>query len=186
LENFSENNNKKGSIIWLQEGLKLLKEKGFKNLNIDELSSRTGKAKTSFYHFFTSKSAFLIELALYWEYHYSITYLAEANRISDPMERFDLIIDKASATMKEEIVWIYFKELSKTNIDICQVVERVEKARIKFITIFFTEMNFPLDVAAQKAKLFLYLFFGWSILNNTKEGVEDFKKLALNHLLLDK
>ena len=177
---------RKASAIWLEEGLKLLAEKGIENLNIDELSLRTGKAKTSFYHFFSSKSNFLESLALYWEYYYSLQYFEELKNIIDPEERFEKMIQMAHSRMKEEIVWIYFKEKGKNDLRISEIVLRVEKGRMAFITQIFTEMNFPYDLAKEKANLFMYLFFGWSMLNSSQDNIEVFKKLVLQNILLNK
>ncbi len=177
---------KKASAIWLEEGLKLLAERGIENFNIDELSSRTGKAKTSFYHFFSSKSSFLERLALYWEYYYSLQYFEELKSVIDPIKRLEKLIEMAHSRMKDEIVWIYFKEKGKNDARISEIVLRVEKGRTAFTTQIFTEMNFPDDVAKEKANLFMYLFFGWSMLNTYQNDEEIFKKLVLQNLLLNK
>ena len=44
---------------WLIEGKKIVVKKGVEAINIDEISKKIGVAKTSFYHFFRSKSNFL-------------------------------------------------------------------------------------------------------------------------------
>lgn len=178
--------NKKGALIWLELGIKLLAERGIEKLNIDELSSRTGKAKTSFYHFFSSKSIFMERLALYWEYYYSLQYFEELNHIIDPKERFEKIIEMAHSRMKDEIVWIYFKEKGKNDDRISKIVLRVEEGRLAFITQIFTEMNFPYEVAKEKASLFMYLFFGWSMLNTSNDSIEVFKKIVIQNLLINK
>jgi AcrR family transcriptional regulator len=184
LEKNSTHNDKKLELIWLEVGIKLLAERGIENLNIDELSSRTGKAKTSFYHFYSSKSNFLERLALYWEHYYSLQYFEKLKDIVDPKERFEKMIEMAHTRMKDEIVWIYFKERGKKYEEIRKIVRRVEQGRLKFLTQIFTDMDYPYHIAKEKSSLFMYLFFGWSMLNTSNDSLEKFKKIVIENILI--
>ncbi|HIX29649.1 MAG TPA: TetR/AcrR family transcriptional regulator, partial [Candidatus Blautia stercoravium] len=48
------------------KGLKLVMEKGFKNITVDELAQLTGISKGYFYHLFESKEVFVLE-AIAWQ-----------------------------------------------------------------------------------------------------------------------
>jgi AcrR family transcriptional regulator len=52
---------------WLDEGLKVLEEEGPGSLSIDNLASRTGKTKGSFYHHFKSRETYIEALLEHYE-----------------------------------------------------------------------------------------------------------------------
>ena len=178
---------KESKLVWFREGVKLLSEGGLSNFNIDVLSRATGKAKTSFYHYFKSKEMFFVYLAEYWEYAYSDAYFSELTKISDPIMKLDKMIDLAYANMKDEMIWIYFKDKSVSNSELKTIVDRVEKGRIDNVTKILLAMKYPRDLALDKAKAFMYLFFGWSMLHEYDDQqsmeIEEFKNLVFNTLL---
>ena len=54
------------SRIWLTHGYNEVIVNGFSHFNIDDLSVKVKIAKTSFYHFFHSREAFITELVNFW------------------------------------------------------------------------------------------------------------------------
>ena len=54
-------------IIWLEEGLKILEEKGPAAISIENLTNATGKTKGSFYHHFSSREMYVEQLLEYYE-----------------------------------------------------------------------------------------------------------------------
>ena len=179
---------KEKELIWLKEGIQLMAANGLANFRIDDLSRLTGKAKTSFYLFFNSREEFLVRLAQYWEFHYTDAYLLEVSSISDPMRRLEKLIELVYPNMKEELIWVYFKEGAISIPEIDSIVERAESKRVDVFCRILQDMDYPFEVANQKAKVFVYFFFGWSILNQDKgtrsEKIEQFKKVAFD-LLMD-
>ena len=77
---------------WFIEAKKVIIKKGVEAVNIDELSAKIGVAKTSFYHFFGSKSKFLEQL-----FHKGIQDGTEGvmnvvEKEKSPWERIDKLI----------------------------------------------------------------------------------------------
>ncbi|SHJ85966.1 transcriptional regulator, TetR family [Desulfatibacillum alkenivorans DSM 16219] len=52
--------------VWLDEGLKVLEQEGPGALSIENLSSRTGKTKGSFYHHFKNREVYIEALLEYY------------------------------------------------------------------------------------------------------------------------
>lgn len=178
---------KESKLIWLREGVKLLSAGGLSNFNIDVLSKATGKAKTSFYHYFKSKEVFLLHLAEYWEFRYTDAYFNVLSEITDPFMKLEKLIDLAHVNMKDELIWISFKEKSNTSIELKIIVDRVEKVRVDHVTKILLDMKYPGNLAREKAKAFMYLFFGWSMLHESDDHqsveIEKFKNIVFNTLL---
>ena len=174
--------------IWLRQGIKMLGTRVLSNFNVDDLCKATGKAKTSFYHFFNSKEKFFSRLAEYWEFYYTDAYINEISPVTDPLVKLEKLIELVHPKMKDELVWVHFKEKARSDANIKLIVERVEAKRIDVFCNIFKEMNYPHDIAYEKAKVFLFLFFGWSILepdrSNQSKETEDFKKMSFD-LLFD-
>ena len=103
---------KKSEMPWLICGLQLLAEGGNNRMNIDVLSERVGKAKTSFYHHFGSKKEFLYRLAQYWGKYYTLDYIEDLSRIKDPKKRLKTLLRRAYKNMHLDSASIYFKVLA--------------------------------------------------------------------------
>ncbi|SHE89555.1 transcriptional regulator, TetR family [Seinonella peptonophila] len=57
----------KTKLLWLNEGINVLKEDGHEKLTIDELSSRLKLTKGSFYHHFKNRQDYILALLQFWE-----------------------------------------------------------------------------------------------------------------------
>ena len=176
-------------LIWLREGIKLMAGGGLVNFNVDELSNIVGKAETSFYFFFKSREEFLLRLAQFWEFKYTDDYICKTEQIEDPLARLEKLIDLIYPKMADELIWVHFKEKALTNLEIKMIVDRVESKRVDVFCAILQELNYPVDVAKEKARMFIYLFFGWSVLHpkesDHSDVIEHFKKMSFQ-LLLDK
>ncbi|MCA0933732.1 TetR/AcrR family transcriptional regulator [Lutimonas saemankumensis] len=161
---------KNSELPWLRDGLRLLAEGGNNNMNIDILSKRVGKAKTSFYHHFGSKKEFLYRLAQYWEKFYTVDYIEELRRIENPRKRLKELLRKAYSGMDRDFASIQFKELALTDDKLSKLVDEVEKLRLKFIKDNLRALGMDEETAILKSKGYMYLFFGWSVLHPVYSG----------------
>lgn len=77
--------------IWLEEGLSILERKGPGMLSIENLTSRTGKTKGSFYHHFSSREAYIRSLLDYYEKISTREVLRDTSAGADPGERLRML-----------------------------------------------------------------------------------------------
>ncbi|UCE94687.1 MAG: TetR/AcrR family transcriptional regulator [Flavobacteriaceae bacterium] len=164
---------------WLICGLKLLAEGGNNRMNIDVLSERVGKAKTSFYHHFGSKKEFLYRLAQYWGKYYTKDYFDELAPIKEPKKRLKELLKKAYSGRDIDSVSFYFKELALKDPDLDTLVNYIESYRLKYVYQTLLDLGINKDQAIIKSKGFMYLFFGWSVLNPVQmlDKKSDFRDL---------
>ena len=86
--------------LLLRAGLEVLTEKGFSATGIEEILSRVGVPKGSFYHYFDSKEAFGLELiARYGDFFAAKLERHLTNRSLTPLARLHAFIDDAKSSM---------------------------------------------------------------------------------------
>lgn len=62
------------------------------------------------------------------------------------------------------LAWIQLKNLGTLNKGIQRILEKMEKKRLMLVSNLFEEFDFSKEEASVKAKGFMYLMIGWSIL----------------------
>lgn len=86
--------------LLMRAGLEVLTEKGFSATGIEEILSRVGVPKGSFYHYFDSKEAFGLELiSRYGEFFAAKLDRHLTNRSLTPLARLYAFIDDAKSSM---------------------------------------------------------------------------------------
>lgn len=84
----------------MRAGLEVLTEKGFTATGIEEILSRVGVPKGSFYHYFDSKEAFGLQLIeRYGEFFAAKLDRHLLNQTLSPLARLHAFIDDAKASM---------------------------------------------------------------------------------------
>ncbi|ACX96433.1 TetR/AcrR family transcriptional regulator [Halothiobacillus neapolitanus] len=87
--------------LLLRAGLEVLTEKGFSTSGIDEILSRVGVPKGSFYHYFDNKEAFGSELIeRYAQYFATKIERHLRNEMLSPLDRLKAFIEDASLSME--------------------------------------------------------------------------------------
>lgn len=181
---------KKSEILWLRKGLELLAEGGNSHMNIDVLSERVGKAKTSFYHHFGSKKEFLYRLAQYWGKYYTVDYFDELVLFKEPKKRLKELLKKAYSGRKIDSVSYYFKEMALKDRNLASLVNDIESFRLRYVYETLLEFGMNQEQAIIKSKGFMYLFFGWSVLNpiQMEQNKSDFEHLEklIDYMIFEK
>lgn len=86
--------------LLMRAGLEVLTEKGFSATGIEEILSRVGVPKGSFYHYFDSKEAFgLALISRYGEFFAAKLERHLTNRSLAPLARLHAFIDDAKTSM---------------------------------------------------------------------------------------
>ncbi len=76
---------------WFTEGLLILRETGAAGLTIENLTSRLGKTKGSFYHHFKNRTIYTEELLSYWEEKKTLEIIELSSKGKNFKERNNLL-----------------------------------------------------------------------------------------------
>ena len=140
---------------WLKEAKKVVIKKGVEGVNIDQLSKKLGVAKTSFYHFFNSKSDFL---NLLFETGIQIgidLVIKEIYSVEDPSERIDKLIEIVLGKILDNELFLrqvrtYGLYHKKTAELICDIEQR----RMAFLKGLLMDTGISETDASEKAHFF--------------------------------
>jgi AcrR family transcriptional regulator len=80
---------------YFETGLEILAELGFGALKLAELCRRMGVTTGSFYHYFTSWSAYTGDLIAYWRQDRTVRVIEAIRTQADPRRRIEAAIDVA-------------------------------------------------------------------------------------------
>lgn len=141
---------------WIDASLELLSEAGIGSVSIDQLATRLGITRGSFYHHFSDRQELLDALLLYWEEEWTI-------KIRDQLQAFGLDASATLIALMRAIranraadydapvrAWALHDETAR------EVVQRVDKIRLDFIRKQFEKLGFAELDAENRARLFLY------------------------------
>lgn len=84
---------RKTKTDWLVEAFRVLSDKGFGGLTIDELTTRLGVTKGSFYHHFKDYEAFKIALLDFYEQAGTLQIIRLAEESSSPHAKLQRLFD---------------------------------------------------------------------------------------------
>jgi AcrR family transcriptional regulator len=113
---------------WLDEGLRILGQKGDRGLTIEALCSRLGKTKGAFYHHFGSREGFLKGLLEYWEETFTARVIQTVSPLESPGERLRaldaLVVREVDLRLERTLrLWAEREPAARA------VLERVDRAR---------------------------------------------------------
>jgi AcrR family transcriptional regulator len=120
-----------GAADYYREALGVLGEQGSQALTIAALCDRLAVTKGSFYHHFSGMPAFVEQLLAYWEEEHSERLIAISRSQPEPTLRIttltDLAVNLPHASESAIRAW------GRSNPDVAQVVERVDKRRERHV-----------------------------------------------------
>jgi AcrR family transcriptional regulator len=82
---------------YLETGLDVLSDRGYGGLKLAEVCNRLGVTTGSFYHYFSSWSAYGQELIAHWAHNRTTGVAAVIDTEPDPRRRVDVLIQEALA-----------------------------------------------------------------------------------------
>jgi hypothetical protein len=156
---------KKIEIPWLEKGLVMLAEVGTLNFNIDRLARNVGVAKSSFYYLFNSKEDYYLRLVNYWAYKSTYQFTDELMIIKSPKAKIGRLIRLILDDRVGGLAWTNLKNIGIKNKDVKRIITKVEMDRLDFVRVLFNEYGFNNEESLERAKGFMYLIIGWSMLH---------------------
>jgi AcrR family transcriptional regulator len=145
------------ALRWLKEGKKRFASEGFKGINVKEMSSSLGVAKTSFYFLFKSKEEYLKQLYDYWVEDGSIRIINIISVIDDPHARFKKLFELALSNIENEKFLFQMRDYARSCKYTASVLKKVENKRLKLLTNILIEMGYSKSLAKKTAKD-IYIF----------------------------
>lgn len=174
---------RKAEIPWLSLGLKVIVAEGYRGFRIDSLSKELGISRTSFYHLFKSKQNYFIRLAEFWSYSGTYKYIEQLDQVKDPKNKLYEMIRLISRDRIELLAWISLLEFSKDYIEVQDLLRKVEKARVEFVSGILSNMGFSEEVSRVKASVLMYYYSGWLILKQANNKIHVISNEEINELL---
>lgn len=175
---------------WLRAALTALAEGGVRGVAIDPIARRLGVTRGSFYWHFTDRSTLLTGALELWEQESTEAFIAELADIADPRERLSALFH--GALMSEEISGLEPAIVAHADHPVVnEVLERVTRRRLDYLTTLFRELGQTPAVARRQAVAAYAAYLGWVELRRTAPdvapetaAVEGRKtRAALDHLL---
>lgn len=117
---------------WLDAGLAILGEEGVPGLTIEELCTRLGLTKGSFYHHFKGMGGYKGDLLAHFEAHYTTRYIDAADQAGgDRLARLvDLVLDDTDAHAGLEPA---VRAWAAQDAEVRAVQERVDRTRTGYL-----------------------------------------------------
>ena len=126
---------------WLQQALDTLAEDPA-HLRIDELATRLGVSKGSFYWHFRNREDFVHRLASYWRDQYTLVVIgAVSSADGSPEERLRLLLTQILAERYARYD-LAVRAWARLEPGILPVIREVDELRIKTLRRLFREMGF--------------------------------------------
>jgi len=142
--------------IWLQEGLKVLAERGNGGLTIEELTHRLNVTKGSFYHHFKNRQTFSHELLTYWEDEMTTDIIQISKKGTSFEDRNRRLFESSNQIRNYELevairAWALRDEMVR------EFQERVDNQRISYLKELY-QMSANDPKVAEELALIRYAF----------------------------
>ena len=141
-------------------GLKRFAERGIDGIKVQEICEEVEVSKSSFYHYFGSKKAFVEMLFDHW---FQITHgeVSKAiDHIDDASERFLTLKNIIDANEEVEYCFLQMKLYATTNAKAREIIEKAHKVRFDVLFTIFKMAGQNDDMAEDNAKKMILLYYG--------------------------
>lgn len=146
---------------WLQEAKEIIIKKGVQEVKIDVLSEKIGVAKTSFYHFYTTKENFMDLVFRSGIADGTDKVMMKIGKIKDPVERIErlkyIII---GPNLNNELFLRRLRTYGMHNKKIARLIKDTENIRINFLKGLLMDTGVPEDEAFMRAEFFYIYSIG--------------------------
>ena len=161
--------------VWLEEGRKRFTHRGLDGINIDEMSQSLDIARTSFYHFFSTKENFVNRLIKYWDQKtmWPIEQLTEHAKDFD--EFFENFLEIIINNYESDMFFAHLRALATDHKAFAKHVKQVDQYRINIVKEILLGLGNSSENIADKAKIFYFTYLGF---------VEYFKLTGLTPALM--
>ena len=171
---------------WLKLAKKIVIQKGVQAINIDVLSNKLGVAKTSFYHFFNSKTEFIELLFKTGIKEGTDNIISQVNKVHDPKKKITRLLEIVfNENLENELFLRRLRTYGLHKKSIADIVNDTENRRIAFLKNIFIDLGMDEESADNKSRAFYIYSLGlWeriyadqSILSDKEKIYSDLKRL---------
>ena len=166
---------------WLDSGISRIAKHGLSGINVSEMAEEIKIAKSSFYHYFTTKDEYLDQLLEYWEEEGTIRIIR--NVLLHPILRQPvrhLLENILEINFVHECVLQQFRISSNDNKNIHQKVAEIDQIRISFLTAMLNKSGHTGTEANKKARQVYIFFLGILVRCNLQSPNKKEKQLILD------
>lgn len=144
---------------WLDSGISRIAKYGLSGINVSEMADEIKIAKSSFYHYFTTKDEYLNQLLEYWEQEGTIRIIKDSLLHPDLEQPVRHLLDQVfEFNFVHEFVLQQFRTSSIDNKNIHKKVAEIDQIRVSFLTVLINKSGYTGTEAKKKAKQ-VYIFF---------------------------
>src|SRR4051812_5500647 len=147
-----------GKADYFATGMQLLAEGGIRAVTIDNVCARLHVTKGSFYHHFESGPAFHAELLANYEDEYAQRRIQAVDAIADPASRLQALLERG--VERDHEAESALRAWSRTDPVAAEVMQRVDTARVRYVTEFLAGQGVPEDEARVQADIAVALIAG--------------------------
>ena len=103
-------------------------------------------------------------------------------RVTDPRQKVSRLQEIIFQNKEDLRAWIHFRRLSEVNPEVKEILNQVESDRLDIAGNAIEGLGIKPEKAKEKALGFMYIFFGWLVLNmdlklSTKKRKDEFRRL---------
>ncbi len=141
---------------WIDAALEQLSEAGIGSVSVDQLATRLGITRGSFYHHFSDRQELMDALLLFWEEEWTIKVRDQIRVYGlDPSATLMALMRTIRANRAADYdapvrAWALHDMAAR------EVIQRVDKMRLDFIREQFEKLGFSELDAENRARLFLH------------------------------
>lgn len=145
---------------WELAALEALAESGLASIAIEALARRLGVTKGSFYWHFANRQALLAAALQRWEKMDQEQVLQPLHKVADPRGRLRALFRRAGSQLPTHAIYAALLQSSDDEV-VGQVMTRVARQRLDFLTWTYRETGMPEPQARLRARLVYSVYAGF-------------------------
>jgi AcrR family transcriptional regulator len=145
---------------WIDAALQALADGGAPAVAVERLAARLETTKGSFYWHFKDREELITEALAAWERSATDAMIEEMQQIADPVERLQTLLVAATELEEEEHPDVRLLPSASDPV-VGEVVRRVQRKRLDFLTRAFRDAGFTPAESRLRARLAYSLYLGW-------------------------
>jgi AcrR family transcriptional regulator len=143
---------------WFIEGFRILAERGASALTIDELTTRLGVTKGSFYHHFGSSDSFRDALLTFWEEEATLNIIRAAE--STPAPKLTTLLALTLQPEPAEGIEVAIRAWALRDAAVRTYQQRVDEQRLAYLSRLCREAGYEDAQAARMSQMIYAIYVG--------------------------
>lgn len=144
---------------WFDEAIQVLLQDGADGLTIDNLTTRLGVTKGSFYHHFGNQDGFKEQLLHFFEHEGTLDVVARVNALADePRERLQALLQ---ITLEyPSTIEVAIRTWAQRDAVVRDYQQRVDERRIAYVTELWQSLGHSTEQAQLRSQLLYTILVG--------------------------